>query len=91
MNKEHLWWIITLALLVGYALGAIFTSFGLLVIGENYPIVSCIFYADDGLNVESNNLPFTKESQREVIQWRCAKQFVNFSITDYEDILIFED
>ena len=87
MNKKHLYWIIPLILLIGFVAGSFISSIGLGIIMQKYPLVSCIYNMDNSLNVDSNKLLFTKGSQREAIQWRCAKEFVNFNITDYKEIL----
>ena len=94
VNKKLVWsiaLIIVLTFTVGIISGALISAVSLSDWVEKYPTVNCILNLDDGLNIENNKMPFTKESQREAIQWRCAKQFVNFSITDYEEIFVMEE
>jgi hypothetical protein len=53
---------------------------------SNYPVIECINNVENSIDV--NSLPFTAESQRQAIQWRCAKEHINFSIQDYGDLLV---
>ncbi len=87
MKAKNLFWIIPICLIIGFYIGSVLTSVGINMLMDDYPIIRCIYQLDDYMDVDSNNFPFTKESQRATIQWRCAKEFVNFNITDYEDIL----
>ena len=89
MNKKHLLWIIPICLIVSFIGGIITTSAGFGVLMQDYPIIGCIYNMDDSLNVDGNKMPFTKDSQRDAIQWRCAKEYVDFNITDYEEIFEF--
>ncbi len=86
MNKKQLIWIISLCLAIGIFIGSIGVAIGMGIIMQDYPIVNCIYNMDDSLDIRTNKLPFTKESQREVVQWRCAKEFVDFNITDYDEL-----
>jgi len=90
-NKKHLFWIIPITFLIGIFLGSLIASSGVSNLMEDYPIIGCIYHLDISLNPEFNNLPFTAESQQEAIQWRCGKETINMSITDYEDIFVFKE
>lgn len=91
MNKKHLFWIVPVTLVIGIFLGSVISSAGLGYIMEDYPVVGCIYNLDVSLNPELNNMPFTIESQKNAIQWRCAKEYVNFSINDYEELFVFKE
>lgn len=86
MNKKHLIWIIPVCLIFGFIVGAVLSLIGQIIILERYPVIGCIHHMDDALNAGENKLPFTAESQREAIQWRCAKEYVDFNVTDYKEI-----
>ena len=86
MENKHLIWMIPICLVIGSIVGFLVASAGLGRIAMNYPIVNCVINMEDSLNIDGNKLPFTKESQREAVEWRCAKEFVDFNITDYEEI-----
>ena len=85
MNKKHLLWIIPALLIVGFVIGSLLTSFGTVLYLEEYPVATCIIDMDRALNVENNRLTFTVESQKKAIEWRCAKEYVDFNAS-YEEI-----
>lgn len=89
MNKKNLLWLIPITLIIGFITGSFITSAGMGIIIQNYPIIDCIYNLDNALNINNNQMPFTIESQREVIQWRCAKEHINFNFTDYDEIFKF--
>ena len=85
MNKKQLYWIIPLALIIGFIVGSFWIVTGTIQFLDKYPIMDCVMSMDDMLNVDNNILPFTKESQRKAIEWRCALEHVDMNAT-YEDI-----
>lgn len=56
---------------------------------QNYPVIGCIYEMDDALNIDYNKMPFTFESQRELIQKKCGREHIKYNISD-EDILIYK-
>jgi hypothetical protein len=70
-------------------IGIGFMGIGISTIADNYPVISCIMMMEDSLNVEGNKMPFTKESQREAIQWRCVKENIDFNAS-YQSLLEFK-
>ena len=90
MKKKIVIPLCALALLIGVMIGVVITANGLGAWVEKYPVINCIMNLDNAMNVENNKLPFTKESLREAIQWRCAKETVDFNITDYDELFEFE-
>lgn len=88
INKTHLFWIIPLCVIFGIIMGIYLMGIGMDVIVENYPVINCIMTGEDMLNINGNSLPFTEESQREALQWRCAKEYVDFNAT-YEETFEF--
>jgi len=91
MKKVHLFWILPIIFIVGLIMGTYITAIYISEMAENYPIVNCILNADDMLNVENNNLKITPESQREALQWGCAKKTVDFNITDMTELFVLDD
>ena len=93
MPKRHVYWIVAIwficGIVAGIAGGIFLSAAGLADLAEDYPIIGCIVEMDDSLNIARNKLPITKESQREAVQWRCAKEFVDFNAS-YEDIFEME-
>lgn len=73
--------IFILGLLIGIMVGAS----PLAKLYNDYPVIDCIFNLEGSLNPEVNGLPFTPENQRATIQWRCAKEYVDFNAS-YEDM-----
>jgi len=82
--------LVILSLTTGTLIGILMSASNLNLWIEKYPTMNCIVNLDSGLNVDGNTWPFTKQSQREAVQWRCAKQTVDFNITDYDEILEME-
>ena len=84
-------------MLLMFVIGVIFGVFALVstsimagdVMLERYPIVGCIFTLDEAFY--TNTLMFTENSTIDVIQWRCAKQYVDFNITNYSDLFIINN
>ncbi len=72
MKKIHLIWIIPLVLVIGFIIGCGVLTVGRTWFYENYPVIRCIYQMEDAMNVDSNILPVTKESQRKSIEYRCA-------------------
>ncbi len=78
--------LIFLGIIIGFFIGAIFAATGVATMMTQYPVLSCIANLEDSLNIEKNKIPFTKESQREAIQWRCSTEHVQYNET-YDSIL----
>ena len=90
MNKTYKALLITaffICFIVGFKLGTHINAKFI----NNYPLVKCIYDVDKGLNVDNNNLPFTKESQREAIQLRCAQEIIDFNKTLNETLVYVGD
>ena len=81
MNKKHLWWIIPISLIIGYIMGSLFISSGVLYMEEKYPIIACLYNGDTQLNIDFNKMPLTKESQMRYLEKRCAETFIDFNAT----------
>jgi len=86
MNKKHLFWIIPLVLLIGIILGGFIIANGTANVLYNHPVVNCIFHGEDSLNIDSNGLPYTKESQRYILSQRCMSEYYNPSWS-YDDLV----
>ena len=86
MNKKHLFWIVPLSIQIGLFIGFYLVDMTVNEYADNYPIIKCIINGDLMLNIGHNNLPFTVESQRQALQWKCAEMYVDFNST-YEDLL----
>lgn len=91
MKKKHFGWIVMLVLIMGFSAGCFMVGYGAQKYMDQYPIISCIVNGDEGMNIDGNSLPFTKESQREAMQWACARANIDPGITDYDDIFVMED
>ncbi len=91
MNKKHLWWIIPITFAVAFFIGSYIMASGTAIIAEDYPVIGCIQSLDMQLNPLTNKMPFTVESQQAAIQWRCAREYVNFELKNYEDLFVFEE
>jgi len=87
MNKQSILGMITFVFIIGVIIGILVSSVAITNLIKKYPTVDCIINLDSAINVDNNKLPFTKQSQRESIQWRCAKQTIDSNITDYDDVL----
>ena len=88
MEKKHLFWIIPATLVIGFLLGSFAVASGQAYMMEKYPVVNCIYKLDliarvNSMNVEGNTMPFTGESQREAIQWYCAKEHVDMNASEW--------
>ena len=74
MKKRNLIWIIPLSLIIGCLFGVYIMSNNFFY--HTYPVIKCIYHMEDAMNVDTNILPFTKESQRKAIEYRCAIEFI---------------
>lgn len=90
MNKHHLWWILPATFIFAFSLGFVFCSGYISFLAHNYQTIDCIIQMEDSMNVANNKLPFTRESQREAIEWRCATENINLE-SDYESLLVFKE
>ena len=87
MNKNHLFWIIPLVLVIGFWIGFFLVVVSEVYLWNNYPVINCIYTMEDVMNVDTNILPITDESQRKAIEYRCAIE----SIPDLDKNLELED
>lgn len=92
MNWKHLLWIVPVALVIGAILGVGYMGIGITSIAEEYPIIGCIMLLEDSINYDQYGFgsAFTSESLRDAIQWRCAKEHVDFNVTDIDKLFVFK-
>ena len=74
---------------IGMVVGALIMSLGIGGMLNRYPVVNCIYELDNALYQSDSS--FTDSSLIDVVQWRCAKQYVDFNTTDYSDLFIFKN
>ncbi len=84
MNVNNLWWIIPICFVIGFMVGAVAGSFGSVILAKEYPVVECIYKLHDSIS----GLPFDDESVKDTVQWRCAKEYIDFNSTGYDELLV---
>lgn len=85
MNTKHLYWMLPSTLLLGFLFGIFFGLSGTTYMYNNYDMIECIYNLEDSINPSGNKLPFTSEAQRDFIEWRCIKEYINNSNENYLD------
>lgn len=92
INKNHLWWIVPLCLIIGFTLGSLFIAmFSVGYMEEKYPIIACLYNGDMQMNIDGNKLPITKESQMRYLERRCAEEFIDLNINSSDILQIDEE
>lgn len=79
MNYKHLFWIIPLTIILTLAVNYFALVLGMSSIVNDYPVVGCILNGENQLNVDTNKLPISKDSQRSYLSKRCAETFIDFN------------
>lgn len=90
MRKIHLLWIIPIVFVISFIVSMLITTMSIAYMKINYPVVGCIWDLENTLNVESNVMTFTKESQRKAIEYVCVREHLELDVPDYKEVLEFD-